>query len=253
MIRIIDYLKNIGLSEIEAGIYESLLYLGPSTVKEISQYMGVNRITTHFNVEKLIEKGLVNQIKKGAKRQLFVESPEKLKYIIDEKIKSLYRYKKSFSQIIEQIKKNPSFKFNKSERIEVKYFIGKKEVYQIYKDVLSAMEVRSYVNLEMVYKIFPQNIETFVEGMKKNKKINIWEIVEDSTIARKETKIFAQNKRYHYKIASLINLSASDVMIYDGKVVVVNLGKNISGTIFYNEEFYQISKEIFDFVWKTIP
>lgn len=251
--KVFDYLKNIGLSEIEAKIYEGLLYLGPSTVKEVSDHIGINRITVHFNAKKLIEKGLVNQVKKGSKRQIFVESLDSLKIYLEEKINSFRIYKKNFSQIINQIKKNSSFNFNKSKKVEIKCFVGIKEVYLIYKEVLSAKELRSYVNLDLVSKIFPQNVNMFVEEMKKNKKLQVWEIVEDSITAQKETKIFAENKRYHYKITSLINLSASDIMIYDGRVAVVNLGKKITGTIFYNEEFYLISKEVFDFVWRMIP
>lgn len=253
MIDINNYLKEIGLSDVESKIYEALIHLGPSTIKEISDYTQINRITVHFNTEKLIEKGLVNQTKKGSKRLLYIDSPKRIRDLIDNKIIVLKQHQQNFYQVENFIKNNLKFKAQNSKKLEIKYFLGKKEISWIYEDVLSGREMRSYVNLEIVSKVFPKNVDLFVQKMNNNPQLRVWEIVEDSITAQRETKIFSQNKRYHYKITSRIHLSAADVMIYDGKVAVVNLGKNISGTIFYNNEFYQISKEIFDFVWQTIP
>jgi len=250
---VIDYLIKIGFSSIEAKIYQSLLVLGAATVKEISDYSGINRITVHFNVERLIEKGIISQSKKGSKRLIYIESPDKIKQIIDQKINLFRQYQDNLPKIIDFIKRHYTFVDQNTKKIELKYFLGKKEVAQIYNDILKAKELRSYVNLKSVAEVFPNNLKLFVLGMKRNPNLKFWEIVEDSEIARKETKIFAKNPRYQYKITSAINLSSADVMIFDGKVVVVNLKKEISATLFYNNEYYFMSKEIFDFVWRMIP
>jgi len=254
MKKIIDYLQNIGLSETEAKLYESLLKIGPSTIKELSVYININRITVHFNIENLIEKGLIGQSRIGARRKIFVEPPKRLKYLIEQKLENFKIIKDKFPDILDTINSIYFSKIKESQNIEVKYYVGKKEVELIYKDVLSAKEVRSYVNLDIVASVFPENVELFVKGLDKNRDLNIWEIVENSKTAEENTAIFARNKRYHFKIAySSIKLSAADVMIYSNKVAVVNVSKHASGMIFISKDYYDISKEIFDFVWRMIP
>ncbi len=254
MKKIIDYLRDIGLSETETRLYESLLRTGPSTIKELSEYAGTNRITAHFNIENLIKKGLVGQSKVGARRHIFVEPPERLKYLIDQKLENFNIIKNKFPDILNTINSTYFSKIKESKNIEVKYYVGKQEVELIYKDVLSAKEVRSYVNLDVVAGIFPENVELFIKGMEKNRDLNIWEIVENSKTAEQNTAIFAKNKRYHYKIAySSIKFSAADVMIYNNKIAVVNVSKHASGVIFTSKDYYDISKEIFDFVWRMVP
>ena len=73
MKKITDYLQELGLTEIEAAVYQGLLETGPTTVKNLADHIGIKRITTHFNVESLIEKGLIIQTKSGTKRQIIAE------------------------------------------------------------------------------------------------------------------------------------------------------------------------------------
>ena len=58
-------LKNFGLSEKEIAIYLSLIELGPSSVREISNKSKVNRGTTYDILKALIALGIVSYYNKA--------------------------------------------------------------------------------------------------------------------------------------------------------------------------------------------
>ena len=60
----IQDLQQIGLTEKEAKVYLAALELGEKAVQVIAQKAGVNRATTYFILESLIEKGLQRAINK---------------------------------------------------------------------------------------------------------------------------------------------------------------------------------------------
>jgi sugar-specific transcriptional regulator TrmB len=255
MKKITDYLQELGLTEIEAKVYQGLCEIGSTTVKNLSDHIGIKRITTHFNVENLITKGLIAQTVHGSRRQIIAEPPERLEYLIEQKEKNIARLKVDFPDFVKTLQLDLSKPKSHEQTVEVKYYTGKKEVQLIYNEVLtSAKEVRSYVKMDAVSEVFPENFELFSKKMKENPNLIMWEIVEKSKVAKESTDVFARNERYHFKIAhTSIRLSASDVMIYNNKVAMVNLSQHVSGVIIESKDFYEISKEIFDFVWRMTP
>ena len=254
MKKVTDYLQQLGLTEIEAKVYSGLIEKGPSSVKNLADHIGIKRITTHFNVQSLITKGLIVQTVHGSRRQIIAEPPERLQYLIEQKEKNVIQLKNEFSDFVKILKNDLSKPKIEEQKVEVKYYEGKNGVQLIYKEVLAANEVRSYVKFDAVSSIFPDNFDLFSKGMKDNPNLIIWEIVEKSKISKSLTYNFAKNSRYHYKIAHpTIKLSDSDVMLYDNKIAMVNLRQNVSGVIIVSKDFYEVTKEIFDFVWRMTP
>lgn len=246
-----DYLIDLGLTEIEATLYHGLLEIGPATVKKLADHVGIKRITVHFNIENLINKGLITQTIIGARRQIIAESPEHLKYLVDKKIESTNNLLNRFSDFV----KNASTlqqSVNRNKEVEIKYYEGKIAVNQVYINALASNEFRAYVNCRELAKVFPNNVDLFLKTHKKRKNMKVWEIMEDSV----ESKTYIKRmpiERYFYKIIPKgINLSVIDYMIFDGKVAIVNLEKNTTGIVISNEHYYQNAKSIYEFVWQML-
>jgi len=252
MKKIHDYLIDLGLTEIEAILYQGLLETGPTTIKRLSDHVNIKRITVHFNIENLISKGLITQTIVGARRQILAESPERLKYFVDRKIESNSNLLRRFPDFL-RTATSLQQAIDRNKEVEIKYYEGKKGVETIYADVMRSKEVRSYANLEIIANIFPENVDLFIKGMRDNPRIRLREIVGQSEISRKNSALFAKNPRYQYKFApASIKLTPADIMIYGNKVAIVNVAKETSGMIFNNHNYYQTSKEIFDFIWSVI-
>lgn len=250
---VIDYLEKFGLSEIESRLYLGLLESGPSTVLELSKHTNIKRTTAHVNIESLIEKGLVAQTKTGARRKLVAEPPKQFETFLENRKKDVSILEKNLPHVIESIDNAISRKPTTSD-VKMRYYEGKKGVKLIYSEALKSNELRSYVNLEIVNSIFPENKDLFIEAQKKNSNLKIWEIVDISEKAKHLTSEFSQNERYMYKFATpSIELTAADVLLFDGNIGIVNVLEQTSGMVITNKEYYDTSKAIFDFVWKMLP
>lgn len=253
MKKITDFLEQLGLNEVEAVLYEELLRQGSTTVKKLAEAVRINRVTAHFTIENLIKKGLVSQIKQGARRQIAAESPDHLNYFLEEKIKNTQQLKKDFPNFLKKIHNEiPPLK-TKAPEVEVKYYKGKHGVQLLYEDVLKANEIRAYVNAMEVAKVFPNNMNQFIHTHHKRKNMYIWEVLNRAPKVEEYTRRMVKD-RYFYKFnPPTINLSVVDYLIYDGKVAIVDIREDPTGLIIINKDFYDNAKALFDFVWKMLP
>ncbi len=247
-----EYLSNFGLSETETDLYLTLLKIGPSTIMNLARESGIKRSTTHNNIEELINKGLVSQTSRGERRMVVAEKPEKLSILLEQKKWELDKHESELPLIVNEINTIIP-EISKTTSVEVKYYKGKKDVQNIYNEVLKAKELRAYVNAKEVAKVFVNNMNNFIKTHNERKDMEIWEIMNKSDEVQDYAKQMGQG-RYHYKfIPETLNLSVIDYMIFDGKVAIVTIKENASGLIFYNEDYYNNAKAIFDFVWQMIP
>jgi sugar-specific transcriptional regulator TrmB len=253
MKKVTDYLQELGLTEIEAKVYQGLLETGPTTVKELSEQIGIKRITTHFNVETLIRKGLVSQTVHGARRQILAEPPERLNYLIEQREKEILQIKDSFPDFLKTVSSSSHHSDSRDQEVEVKYYVGKPGVQSIYEDVLRANEVRAYVNSKEIAKVFPKNIELFVKTHNFRREMYIWEIMNKSSVATHYSGSMAKGRHFVKYVPETMNLSVVDYIIYDGKVAIINIKENPTGMIIINKDYYENAKEIFNFVWKMLP
>ncbi len=253
MKRIVDYLQQLGLSDIEAQLYKGLLEAGSTTIMDLANHVNMKRITVHFNIENLIEKGLVIQTRQGARRYIMAEPPEKLNTIIEEKLNQMSKLQQELPSVIHTI--NQTVPRNAvTKQSELLYYEGKNAVKNIYNDVLQAKELRAYVTSKLD-EIFPENVELFQKTHNKRKDMKIWEITDESPIHNEYINKMAKG-RYHYKIIDR-KLEITDYLIYDGKVAIIDIDDinkaNITGVVIANSNFYNSSKTLFDFIWQVLP
>ena len=78
-------LANLGLTDAESTIYQSVLKRGVSTVREISKECGFHRTNIYDILEQLKEKGLITFFKEGKKTKYQVTDPNNLYELLREK------------------------------------------------------------------------------------------------------------------------------------------------------------------------
>lgn len=250
MKKITDYLQELGLTQTEALLYEGLLEIGPTTVMELAERTSIKRITTHFNINNLIEKGLVAQTIQGTRRQIVAEPPERLEYLIEQQFDRVKNIQTKYPDFLNTIS---TIHPQKSKEVEVRYYEGQESVMHIYKEALRAKEFRAYVNPQKLHEVFTDNMSLFIETHKKRQDMYVWEIMENSPEARKYIKNMPK-KRYYYKfIPERMSLSIIDYLMFDGKVAIVNLEKHTTGILISNEHYYNNAVALFKFVWQMLP
>src|SRR5579872_4871706 len=184
MDKIIDYLKQLDLSEIEAKLYLRLLQTGPTSVRDLAQTVDIKRTTAYFYIDQLVEKGLIMKLVRGSKKLIAANEPENLNILVEEKLKKANEVQQGFPTILKILNTSLPQKDNTNDA-EIKYYKGKNGVKKIYDEALKSKELHSYVNLNDVGNIFPGNLLSFDRAFEENKNLKLYEFVEDSPGSRK--------------------------------------------------------------------
>jgi HTH-type transcriptional regulator, sugar sensing transcriptional regulator len=253
MDKIIDYLKELDLSEVEAKLYLKLLQSGPTSVRDLAQTVDIKRTTTYFYIDQLVEKGLIMKIVRGSKKLVTANDPENLQLLIEKKLASAKAVQQGFPTILHDLKVNLPEK-SEIDTAEIKYYKGIQGIKNIYEDALKATELRSYVKVESAGGLFSDNVNIFDQAFIDNPKLTVKEIIYDSPLATKDAKqILHKNDKYSFKLMPKeLNLTSGDTLIYDGKVAIINYKGQEHGVILHNNDYYNNSKELFDFIWNII-
>jgi len=74
--QILTHLRSVGCTKREAEIYLDVLVNGGSTIQEISNRLGQNRVTIHSAVEQLLGKGIFSETRRDRRRLILAEEPE---------------------------------------------------------------------------------------------------------------------------------------------------------------------------------
>lgn len=253
MEKITSYLQQLGLSEIEAKLYTSLLKTGAIPVRELAKKVGEKRTTIYPYVNLLIEKGLVMKLIKDSKNLVSVTTIQELEELVNQKEQAARTTKQAFPEI-SAILQTGLLQEDTPSDAEIKYYRGKLGVKRIYEEALKAKELRSYVNIAVMSEKLPENSSLFSEALKNNKELTIYEIIEDSSTSREQAELQANKAgggRYFYKfLPKETKLSATDMLIYDGKIGIINVRNKITGVILHNNDLFDSMKEIFDLLWR---
>ncbi|HSX08708.1 MAG TPA: helix-turn-helix domain-containing protein [Candidatus Saccharimonadales bacterium] len=257
MDKLVDYLKQLDLSEVEAKLYLTLLQTGPTSVRDLAATIEIKRTTAYFYIDQLVEKGLIMKLVKGSKKLVAATEPENLKVLVESKIASAKSVEKEFPSILNALHTSLPQEGNNTDA-EIKYYKGKNGVIKIYEEALKSEKLRSFFNIELIKNSLPDNDLLFAQALENNKDIEIRELLQDTKLSRekvKSSRVFSTNNDRHiYKfLPNGINLSAADILIYDGKVGIVNVQSQFTGIVLKNKDFFNNLKELFDLVWKIVP
>ena len=250
----IDFLRKLGLGELEAKLYISLLEMGkPISVRHLSERVGLKRTTTYLYIDSLLKKGLIVKAERDTKKEVVAINPkENLKALVDKQLQSIKTIKEQLPIILGQ------FDFHSHGDIEDTNIITYKGIVnttKLYRQALDANEVRSYVKLVQIDNIFTDYIAEFTKAFEANKHLVMKEIIYDSSVqisvAQELSKL---TDRYSYKIMPKeLRFSSEDILIYDEKVAIFNFKEKLNCILIQSGVYYNNSKEIFDYIWNTLP
>src|SRR6266550_8604853 len=103
MDNIVDYLKQLDLSDAEAKLYLTLLQTGATSVRDLAQTVEIKRTTAYFYIDQLVEKGLIMKLVRGSKKLVAANEPENLKILVEEKLKQAKAVQQGFPDILDSL------------------------------------------------------------------------------------------------------------------------------------------------------
>lgn len=255
---IVSYLEQLELLPLETKIYLTLLETGAMTARELTRKLGTNRTSVYPPIDSLIEKELIMKMVKESETKFAVTEPKEslpalLDRLVKRKLNSLKTLQAEFPTIVKVIDRS-HIKNSEVADAEIKYYKGKTGVKKIYEEALQAKELRSYVSIEEITRIFPENVQLFDNAFKQNPTMKMFEIVENSPQAKKRFETIVESEQYFYKfLPKDMKFAPQDMLIYDDKVAIIHFKNKVSGVVLCNIDLYTNFKLLFDYMWKTLP
>jgi len=239
-------LKEIGLSEKEAKIYQILLKIGVSPANKLILEAEMPRGTVYEILNELTNKGLVEQFEDKKKTHFRVKHPFALKSYLADEIGKIKQAETKLESVL------PDFLsiYNLTQnRPGVEFYEGLIGVKKVAMDSLTSQtEIYSYIDNEAVNK-FINDINN--EYIKKRKKLGIKKkmLTLNNAYIREHAKSFDKDIT-EIRIINAKYPFATVMQIYDNKISYMTLtDEKMIGVIISDPSIYQMHKSLFEFAW----
>ena len=238
-------LKQLGLSDKQIKVYLGLLQLGPSSVRELSEYVNINRGTVYDSLDWLREKELVEFYNKDKKKHFVANNPDKIKSIVSRKKQELTRLSSQVDELIPELRAL----VNQGANPVAKYFHNE-EISEILQDVLNTCEKQNQkdyriYSAEGLREYLYQDFSSFSkERIDRGIKVKAIAIGEGGELRGLDERRWLQKKMK----------TPTYIIVYSGKTAYISLNNKEEpvGVVINNEGVYQTQRFIFDQLWCRI-
>lgn len=231
-----EQIRQAGLTENEAKVYETLLELGPRGAGTISRRTGLHRRVIYDVMDRLLGKGLIGYIVENGKKMFSVSNPQRFIEIIEEQ-------KKQVSDVLPLMLEAYTQTKDK-QREDTLFFKGKEGLKSVFEDQLSTGKEISIIGASpLAYEMLEYYFVWFDKKRIKQKiktKIIFNEEVKKK-IPLSEIRYFKEN----YSSPLAIN-------IYGEKVAIILWSKeNPFAIVIKNKEISEGYRKHFEMLWNV--
>lgn len=221
-----EILTQLGLNRTQAKAYLTLVRHGSMSPPELAEATGETRTNAYSVLDQLVELGLATRKEIKKKYQYRVENPVALEKLVkkhrDEALERERTVKNAMPSLL-------NFFYTYSEQPGVRFFQGKSDIEEIYKDTLRTgkdiMLIRAHGDRDIM------SMEFYKQHSEKRAKLGIKTTIlsENKAVWDGETnrQLLIDRKMLPKDTYS----SPVELMIYGNKVAMISFGEEVMGTI----------------------
>lgn len=240
---LIEDLKKLGLKDLEAKVYLTLLRLKNASVSQIAKETQVHRRSVYDNLNILIRKGLVSELIKSKVKFFECLPPENLKIIIEEQQNVLDKTLPSLK----------SFYNHNNEDVKVQVYSGDNALKMIFEEVSTQKGKKYWLGGgTMVLKRYSNSVELLIKKFFESDIILLQPLTKRlSTISLLVPKEKFRVLPAHLEGDQGVLITQNNVMIgilTDNQTTIIKITSKASVKAFkkYFDLMWQMSKEITD-------
>lgn len=239
-------LTELGLSENEATVYQTLLQLGSGTARDIATQAGLNRSTTYVQLTSLQSYGLASSFLVNKKTHFAAESPENLKRLIDQRIDHLLEDKRTLTDRLPELMQQ--FMAG-SHRPTVRIFEGVEGLRSMRAELLESGVDTVYVasDLDALYALFSREELMAYSEQRREKGIKSYVLYTKSGRAAKE--VPPQEMR---RVDREQFPFEADIYIYGDTVSIATVSGTIVGVTVKNAALAHAMRSLFQLAWTGV-
>jgi HTH-type transcriptional regulator, sugar sensing transcriptional regulator len=240
-------LESLGLSEKEAKVYVTSLFLGPAPAQKIAQQAGVNRATTYVILDQLQGMGLVTQTTEGKKTVFIPEPPEALNRWFDHMESNLNERRNELKALLPELK--VSQRSDVAEAPVVRFYKGKEGIAAINAEqrrkAKPGTEIYGFTNYTEVERIFP-------EIFKANPKARLKKKLSSKVIYSYNGKSLAGNSKQLRQTKKVDFPIKADISLFSDTAALSTYGgKESISVAIESKEIVEALRQLFELAWNN--
>jgi sugar-specific transcriptional regulator TrmB len=255
--KLTDRLKQAGLSDKEALIYNTLIEIGGAFPSKIAEITRLNRTTVYKILEVMSIKGLVSEVEKKKKFFYQAESPKNLERYVSSKMTTAKRELEHLQTILPQL---DGLFANTPNKPIVRFYEGEEGVLAVYKDHINVgekYEMLAFSNTADLMQFLSEDFRNSYIRRKAQLGITTRAILPDTEVDMKYNETFYANfpKAVWPKLRHVPRKMfpfKSDLTIYGkNKVSIINFNApQFAATIIEDQIIHDLMVMIFELSWK---
>ena len=246
-----EILKQLGFSDKDIKVYNTLVKCGIITAGEIAKKTDIPRSSVYGILSRLQREGIVKQIDRFGVKYWGIDNPRKVELLIDSK-------QSMFSKLKEKYIKHLPFLENKynlqADKPHLFYYEGKKAVQQALKDMLlyRDLETEAFWPINEMIKVL--GVEFFIELNIRRIRQNLYTRAiwpQNSVVDIKEYTFLGVGDEFkrEIRIAPSGVLTTMGYWAYGDRVVFISSDKELFGFVIQSKDMRQMLKTQFDIIW----
>lgn len=235
-------LKNLGLNDIEAGIYTALLERGGSQASALAKTLGIKRTTVYPILHKLAEQGFVTVYFRQNRRWYYAQKPDRVAALFGKKLDSFYAIIPMLQTLEKKELQSGGLRF--IETLD--------ELKQFYTGILDEYHNREYCVIGSTYSWEGHDNDFFVQYRQdrvRNKIRTRLLLTNESKTAEVPEESLLRICKYlpeKYQFKTTID-------IFDDKVLVVSPELTSLALVISVPAMIDIFKSVFEVMWDVLP
>lgn len=242
----IDLLKKIGFSDKTAQVYLGLIKLGPSSVRNLAEFCGLNRGSTYDALKWLEERNLVSFYEKEAKQHFVAEPPERLQALMVQEQSELATAGRELEKHIPELEAL----YNRGGGRPVARYFAQNELIGILTDILetcaeSSEKMYRVYSTEGIRDLLYKDFSTFSDvRVGKGIAVRVIALGAGGSLRGLDER----------KWLKAIDTVPTYIIVYPGKTAYISLNAahEAVGVVIENDGIFQTQKQVFDSLWERL-
>lgn len=237
----ITILKDLGLSDLEAQTYLSLLKLGGSLASAVAKNLGIKRTTVYALLKGLAQKGFVTMYYRKSKQYYYAERPQRLAAYFEKKLDAL-------TSIIPTLE---SFEKKQAQMIGLRFIETKGELKKFYAGIIAEYKNKEYHIIGSLHGWEDIDPEFFIQYRKDRGTAHIKTKLLLTHDSRKDNPPDpALRREVRFLLKQYIFKSTID--IYKDKILIVSPELSSLAVVIQIPAMTDIFESVFQMLWENV-
>jgi HTH-type transcriptional regulator, sugar sensing transcriptional regulator len=236
-------LRDLGLFDSDIRIYLYLLENGLSSPPQIAAGSRIARTNTYAVLQRLKEKGLIEEQAKRERKAYIATDPLALE-------QSFERKREAIHQMLPDLRALYAVEKNKPK---IRFYEGPEQIQQIFLETLSAQEIFGFASTKQLFTLSPSFFEKYRKKIKE-RNIVFHDILtfasgeESGPKAKEQLKGFYDFKLLPKEYGDL----PTDILLWEDNIALITTSPPLFGTILTNPALAQTFRVFFTVMWKGL-